>query len=70
MNKNKHKYHGITYFNFLSSEAIRKFWKKFYCKQNIHLFDECLSEEHYLHCDACGLSVYIDRIEKPKELIR
>ncbi len=62
-----HKYHGITYPSFLTWKiwkwAVFPLWKKFMCSKNIHLFDECASLEHILHCDACGLGVHISYIE-------
>ena len=58
------KYNGITYFKFLQNRFFRWLFKKYFCKKGIHLLDECLSDEHYLHCDACGLIIYIEKIEK------
>lgn len=61
---NVYSYYGISYFSFLQFEFIYKFWKKYFCKKNIHLFDEVWNiENHYLVCDACGLIVHIDHID-------
>lgn len=40
-------------------------WKRVNCVRNIHAFDEVAAtpDNNYLVCDACGLTVYIDRIE-------
>lgn len=61
------KYYGITYPSILRSRLIRSLWKRYYCKRNIHLFDECLSVgypwHHFLVCDCCQLMIYIDRID-------
>jgi len=55
------KYYGITYPE--KTEKELKVWAKKNCVQNYHLFDEVLSDKHYLSCDACGLVVYIEKIE-------
>ena len=52
-------YVGITYPKIFQNRPIRWFWKKFMCPRNIHLFDECMSMEHYLICDCCGFTVHI-----------
>ena len=59
------KYHGITY---PKGHSLAK-WKKTKCPKNMHLFDEVTNSdrEHYLVCDACGLYVYISKIETEKE---
>jgi len=62
-NFKKHKYRMITHPKFLEMSFIKKLWKRFLCTKEIHMFDECLSLEHYLYCDACGLSVHIGFIE-------
>ena len=60
---------GITYPEFLDNELARWLWKRWGCAREYHLFDEIYSVEngHRLYCDACGLTVYIDRIEKDDE---
>ena len=60
------KYYGITYFRLFSNKLGYFLFKKFFYKRGIHLFDEVLSDEHYLHCDACELIVYIEKIEQYK----
>lgn len=73
----RNKYIGMTHplssDDRLDEEAhniILQAWKASNCIQGIHLFDEVLSSgdkgpEHYLHCDACGVIVYIERVEIP-----
>ena len=45
-------------------------WHRFFCKNNMHAFDEVFSlgaandQDHYLYCDACGLTVYISKIDE------
>lgn len=57
-------YHGITYRRKHRSEKALKRWRITRCRKNQHLFYECLSsDEHYLSCDACGLAVFIERID-------
>lgn len=53
-------------------EIIYEAWKNANCPQGIHLWDECWSTnagdgevEHYLHCDACGMEVHIEKIVIP-----
>jgi hypothetical protein len=58
-----HNYIGITYPSFFQNNIMLKFFKKYFCKKHIHLFDEVKSKDsHYLHCDACGLEVHINKI--------
>lgn len=57
------KYFGISYPGFLCKNKILELWKRFMCKRNWHLFDEVLSEKHYLSCDACNLMVMISKID-------
>lgn len=58
-------YRGISYPAILGRWPIFNLWKKFMCPRNYHLFDECLSDDdHYLVCDACDLSIVIERIEE------
>ena len=33
-------------------------WAKINCVKGKHLFDEVLSDDHYLFCDACGKTDY------------
>ena len=47
-------------------------WRRTNCPNGIHLWDEVLSAgddgpEHYLHCDACGIMVYIEKIVIPDD---
>ena len=67
--KEKRNYRGITHI--ISNlpgklfDIALSFWKRFLCKRNMHLFDEVWSpEEHTLYCDACGLTVHIEKIEE------
>jgi len=61
------KYRGITYFKFLDNKFFHSLFKKYFCKKNIHLFDETESSDHYLYCDACGLEVHIAKIVEGKD---
>ena len=63
----KPRYHGITY-KPMTDAALRK-WKARNCPKGIHAFDEVLSDEHYLSCDACGLCVHIAGIETEKQAL-
>lgn len=64
-------YVGITYPRFLGwrvwTKYICRWWKRFLCSRNIHLFDEVWSHAHYLNCDACDLMVHIALIETREE---
>jgi len=53
-------YIGLTYPTILGWKLIRYLWKRFMCPKHMHTLDECLSDEHYLVCDACDFIVYID----------
>ncbi len=55
----KNKYIGITYPGFLGWKFIRTLWKKFMCPRNMHIFDEVLSDKHYLVCDSCDFEIEI-----------
>lgn len=45
---------------------ILKAWKTANCPSGIHLWDEVISDDdHYLHCDACGIEVHINKIVIP-----
>jgi len=72
--RNLAKYVGITYPGFLCWKiwwwAVSRLWKRFLCSWNIHLFDEVISSEHYLNCDACGLMVHINKVETSEEACR
>lgn len=61
------KYYGITYPSILRFRFIHKLWKWYFCKRNIHLFDECLSGgypwHHFLVCDCCQLMIDIEKID-------
>jgi len=64
-------YYGLTH-PFGSSKPVLWFWKKLFCKNEMHLFDEvaCSPESsshqsgNYLICDACQLVVGIGYIEE------
>ena len=43
--------------------ALLRAWKKHRCPTGRHAFDEAAGNEHFLHCDACGLMVHIARVE-------
>lgn len=67
-------YMGITYSRILDNRLARWLWKKLMCPRHHHLFDEVWTvksedypDNHYLYCDACGLYVYISRIELEKD---
>jgi len=63
-------YRGITYFKFMDNKFFQWLFKKYFCKRNIHLFDESESlEYHFLSCDACGLTVNISSIEEEKDIL-
>lgn len=59
------KYLGITHFipNFLQHvNIIYWLWLKVMCPRNIHLLNECETlDDHRLVCDACQLTVHIER---------
>ena len=66
------KYIGMTHpisdkkFKKEEHDLILKAWKRTNCIIGCHLFDEVWSlENHYLHCDACGLEVHIEKIVVP-----
>jgi hypothetical protein len=68
----KNKYVGIAHPVTDEGLSEKKFnvileaWKTANCSQGIHLFDEVHSiNGHYLHCDACGMEVYIEKIVIP-----
>ena len=63
----KTPYRGITHMP-MTDAALKK-WKAKNCPKDIHCFDEVLSEEHYLVCDACGLTVHIAGIETEKQAL-
>jgi hypothetical protein len=57
------KYYGISYPEVLCEPLKLENWKEEFCSENFHLFDEVYSiEDHYLICDACGLTVNISSI--------
>ena len=61
-------YRGITYFKFMDNRFFHWLFKKYFCKREHHLFDECESNEwHSLSCDACGLQVHIKKIVEEKD---
>ena len=55
-------YIGLTYPDFLQWKFVRRLWQKYMCPRKMHLFDEVLSDEHYLVCDACGFAICITHI--------
>lgn len=60
----KYNYYGITHPRILSCDFVIFLWKRFLCKRDFHLFDECKSSDYWcLHCDACELAVEIDHID-------
>ncbi len=61
------EYKGISYPTFLDNRPVQWLWKKFMCPRNFHLFDEVLSIDHSLSCDACGLQVKVDVIMTEEE---
>lgn len=67
MEKINTKYVGITYPKIFRNKISRFLWKKYLCPKNMHLFDECMSMEHYLVCDCCGFSVHIACTQTEKE---
>ncbi len=60
----KRRYIGITYPNIFIFNWMYKLWKIIFCKRHMHLFDEVLSETHYLICDACGFRINIEEHDK------
>lgn len=47
-------------------ELVFEAWRRTNCPNGIHLFDEVLSNnDHYLHCDACGIDVHIAKVVIP-----
>lgn len=70
VSKLKNEYHGITHGIKLKLDDDKycELFKKYFCSKGIHAFDEVWSiENHYLHCDICGLEVHINKIVKPEE---
>ena len=64
-------YRGITYFKFMDNRFFHWLFKKYFCKREIHLFDECESlDDHNLYCDACGLTVEIASIKEEREVLK
>jgi hypothetical protein len=68
----KNKYIGITHpvtdegLDEKKFNTILQAWRNSNCIQGIHLFDEVWSDEnHYLHCDACGMEVHIEKVVIP-----
>ncbi len=56
-------YRGITHIP--GSPLLYKLWKFFFCRKDIHLFDEVESgNEHYLSCSGCDLEVGIAYIKE------
>lgn len=55
------RYEGLTH---LVPYRLLPLWQRVMCRRQWHAFDEVASsQEHYLSCDACGLSVNIDSID-------
>lgn len=69
----KHPWIGMTYPHFIGWKIFRWFtyrlWKRFLCSHRVHLFDEMLSSNHVLVCDACGLQVHIAFVETEDEAV-
>lgn len=43
-------------------------WRLNNCPNGVHLFDEVLSvDSHYLHCDACGYNLPMDKYLKNRK---
>lgn len=69
----RNKYIGITHplsqderLDAKAYDLILEAWKSTNCPLGIHLWDEVWSiDNHYLHCDACGVEVHIDKIVIP-----
>jgi len=58
-------YYGVTYSKYWCKPKRLKLWRRKNCRKNMHLFDEVWTgRDHYLVCDACGLTVHIAKIEK------
>jgi hypothetical protein len=56
-------YKGYTHFPF--PLFVLPLWKRIMCAKEMHLWDEvATSERNYLICDACGIQVDIQAIEK------
>lgn len=64
----KNRYVGITH-PLGEAVEIKEFceaWKQSNCANGIHAWDEVYSDEsHFLHCDACGMEVHINKIVIP-----
>jgi acetone carboxylase gamma subunit len=59
------KYIGITYPKILANKLVWWLWRRFMCPNNKHLLDECASlDDWYLSCDACGLEVHINQVNR------
>lgn len=54
---------GITYPRFLQNKFIWWLWKRLLCPHGWHLWDEVLSTDHTLYCDACELDLRIEAIK-------
>lgn len=64
------KWGNITYDSTLDTPQSLLRWKEEECPKGCHLFDEMKSaNEHFLHCDACGLVVHIAHIETQDEVL-
>lgn len=56
-----------TYPRLLQNKVVWALWKRICCPRGWHLWDEVLSftgpgGNNYLHCDACGAAVNVDRL--------
>lgn len=56
-------YYGVSYPRLFDNGFAHWFWRRAFCPRNWHLFDECKSTDHVLHCDACGLMVHVAGVE-------
>ncbi len=69
------KYLGITHpiekeqWGEKEQNILFEAWKITNCIHGIHLWDEVCTidshDNHYLHCDACGIEVHIEKIVVP-----
>jgi len=48
----------VTYPKIFQNRFTWAVWRKMFCVNGFHLFDEVWSAaDHYLYCDACDLSI-------------
>jgi len=59
---------GYTYPGFLQNKVCWYLWKKLFCRNGWHLWDEVLSDDsHYLYCDACDCTENIELVNTSTE---